>query len=98
MLDALRASKVREVHMIGRRGPAHAKFTTKELRELGELPGVEVVVHADEADLNAFDLAGEGAALAESDRRVRGNLVAIAKWAQGAAGPSPGRGSGHAGG
>ena len=82
VLDALHASKVREVHMIGRRGPAHAKFTTKELRELGELPGVELVVHADEADLNAFDLAGEGVAMAESDRRVRGNLVAITKWAQ----------------
>jgi ferredoxin--NADP+ reductase len=80
--------------MIGRRGPAYAKFTTKELRELGELPGVELVVHADEADLNAFDLAGQGAALAESDRRVRGNLVAISKWAQsGAAEPAP---SGHA--
>jgi ferredoxin/flavodoxin---NADP+ reductase len=93
VLDALYASKVREVHMIGRRGPAHAKFTTKELRELGELPGVEVVVHADEADLNAFDLAGEGAALAESDRRVRGNLVAITKWAEsGAAEPAA---SGH---
>src|SRR6266571_8815003 len=93
VLDALYASKVREVHMIGRRGPAYAKFTTKELRELGELPGVEVVVHADEADLTAFDLTGEGAALAESDRRVRGNLVAISKWAQGGtAEPAP---SGH---
>jgi ferredoxin--NADP+ reductase len=93
VLDALHASKVREVHMIGRRGPAHAKFTTKELRELGELPGVEVVVHADEADLTAFDRSGESVTLAESDRRVRGNLVAMAKWAQaGAAGPSP---SGH---
>src|ERR1700757_5384685 len=48
VLEALHASKVREVHMIGRRGPAHAKFTTKELPELGELPGVEVVVPADE--------------------------------------------------
>jgi ferredoxin/flavodoxin---NADP+ reductase len=93
VLDALYASKVREVYMIGRRGPAYAKFTTKELRELGELPGVEVVVHADEADLNAFDSSGESAALAEADRRVRGNLVAISKWAQGqAAGPAP---SGH---
>src|SRR6266567_2684471 len=52
-------------------------------RDPGELHGVEVVVHADEADLNAFDLAGGGAALVESDRRVRGNLVAISKWAQG---------------
>jgi ferredoxin/flavodoxin---NADP+ reductase len=95
VLDALYASKVREVHMIGRRGPAYAKFTTKELRELGELPGVEVVVHADEADLNAFDASGESAALVESDRRVRGNLVAISKWAQGGgvAEPAP---SGHA--
>ena len=81
--------------MIGRRGPAHAKFTTKELRELGELPGVEVVVHGDEADLNAFDLAGEGAALVESDRRVRGNLVAITKWAQGGRAAAPAA-SGHA--
>jgi ferredoxin/flavodoxin---NADP+ reductase len=90
VLDALYASKVREVHMIGRRGPAYAKFTTKELRELGELPGVEVVVHADEADLNTFDSSGESAALAEADRRVRGNLVAISKWAQGeAAEPAP---------
>ena len=46
VLEALQASKVREVHMIGRRGPAYAKFTTKELRELGELPGVEVIVPA----------------------------------------------------
>ena len=83
VLEALQASKVREVNVLGRRGPAHAKFTTKELRELGELPGVDVVVHAPEGDLNAFDLAGEGAALVESDRRVRGNMVAISGWASG---------------
>jgi ferredoxin/flavodoxin---NADP+ reductase len=86
VLDALVASKVREVHMIGRRGPAHAKFTTKELRELGELPGVRVIVEPGEMDLNAFDLAGEGAALAETDRRVKGNLVAMHSWS---AGPAP---------
>jgi hypothetical protein len=33
--------KVREVYMIGRRGPAQAKFTTRERRELGELLGVD---------------------------------------------------------
>jgi ferredoxin/flavodoxin---NADP+ reductase len=99
VLEALHASKVREVHMIGRRGPAHAKFTTKELRELGELPGVDIVVHADEADLSTFDLAGEGAALVESDRRVRGNMVAISGWrpagsgSVGSSGSSDGSGS-----
>lgn len=43
-LATLAASNVREVSILGRRGPHDAKFTTKELRELGELPGVDVVV------------------------------------------------------
>jgi ferredoxin/flavodoxin---NADP+ reductase len=81
VMAVLRASKVREVHVIGRRGPAQAKFTTKELRELGELPGVQVSADAAELDLTGgFDLSGESAALAASDRRVRGNLVAMAGW------------------
>jgi ferredoxin/flavodoxin---NADP+ reductase len=83
VLDVLRASKVREVHMIGRRGPAHAKFTTKELRELGELPGVTVSVDPAELDVNGFDASGGSAELAESDRRVRGNMVAMREWASG---------------
>src|ERR1700759_1170361 len=87
VLERLMASKVREVHMIGRRGPAYAKFTTKELRELGELSGVEIVVPAAEADLDGFDGTGAGAELAQSDRRVRGNMVAIRKW-----GPDSGEG------
>jgi ferredoxin/flavodoxin---NADP+ reductase len=81
VLEALMASKVREVHMIGRRGPAQAKFTTKELRELGELPGVDVVVGPGEADLDAFDPTGESARLAQEDRHVRGNYTVISGWA-----------------
>jgi ferredoxin/flavodoxin---NADP+ reductase len=81
VLDALMASKVREVHMIGRRGPAQAKFTTKELRELGELPGVDVVVDPAETDLDAFDPTGESARLAAEDRHVRGNYAVIREWA-----------------
>ncbi len=81
VLDALFASKVREVHMIGRRGPAQAKFTTKELRELGELAGVDVVVGAGEADLDAFDASGESSRLVASDRHVRGNYAVISDWA-----------------
>jgi len=81
VLDALAASKVREVHMIGRRGPAQAKFTTKELRELGELDGVDIVVGEGEADLDAFDATGESARLAETDRHVRGNYTVISDWA-----------------
>jgi ferredoxin--NADP+ reductase len=93
VLDALHASKVREVHMIGRRGPAHAKFTTKELRELGELPGVELVVHADEADLNAFDSSGESRAGRGRPARPRQPGRDLQVGAKAAAGPAP---SGHA--
>jgi ferredoxin/flavodoxin---NADP+ reductase len=82
VLDALMASKVREVHMIGRRGPAQAKFTTKELRELGELAGVDVVVGDGEADLDAFDATGESSRLATADRHVRGNYTVISNWAE----------------
>src|SRR5580692_6232468 len=82
VLEVLMASKVREVHMIGRRGPAQAKFTTKELRELGELAGVDVVVGDGEADLAAFDATGESAELAQTDRHVRGNYTVIREWAE----------------
>jgi ferredoxin/flavodoxin---NADP+ reductase len=81
VLETLMSSKVREVHMIGRRGPAQAKFTTKELRELGELAGVDVMVYGGEADLDAFDPTGESARLATEDRHVRGNYAVIKDWA-----------------
>ncbi len=81
VLEALAASKVTEVHVIGRRGPAQAKFTTKELRELGELAGVDIVVPAAEAGPDAFDATASGSALAQTDRRVRGNLAVIGDWA-----------------
>ena len=43
-LDALGRTGIREIHVLGRRGPAQAAFTNKELKELGELPGVDVIV------------------------------------------------------
>ena len=50
-VDALRHSSVTDVHILGRRGPSQANYTPKELREVGELPGVDVVVNP--ADLEA---------------------------------------------
>ncbi|MGW3204763.1 FAD-dependent oxidoreductase [Streptomyces sp. NPDC001135] len=73
-LDALAASGITEVHMVGRRGPAQARFTTKELRELGTLPGTEVAV--DPADL-ALDPA-DPTALPAGQRR---NLEVLRDWA-----------------
>ena len=48
-LEALRAKGISEVVIAGRRGPLQAAFTTLEVRELGELEGVDVIV--DPADL-----------------------------------------------
>src|SRR5512142_1487506 len=43
-LEALRESQVREVYLLGRRGPAQAAFSPAELRELGELEAADPVV------------------------------------------------------
>lgn len=47
-LEALRDSKVREVFLLGRRGPAQAAFTPAELKELGEMADAEPVVAPDD--------------------------------------------------
>ena len=76
VIDALSGSKVRRIHMIGRRGPAQAKFTTKELRELGELENAAVSVRPEDLELDPAS-----AALEESDRHVRSNLKVLRDWA-----------------
>lgn len=55
-LEALRHSRIKEVYMLGRRGPAQAAFTTPELKELGELAGADVYVPAAEAALDELSL------------------------------------------
>jgi len=56
-LEALRHSKVREVYMLGRRGPLQAAFTNPEARELGELKGADIHVPQDEARLDPLSEA-----------------------------------------
>jgi ferredoxin--NADP+ reductase len=51
-LEALAASKVREVRMVGRRGPVQAAFTPVELKELGELADCDAVVDPADLELN----------------------------------------------
>ena len=55
VLEGLESSPVTDVHVFGRRGPADIKFTPIELRELGELNDVDIVL--DEADFEGVDLA-----------------------------------------
>ncbi len=56
-LEALSESRVQEVHLLGRRGPAQAAFTNPEIRELGELPAADVVVRPEEAALDELSKA-----------------------------------------
>ncbi|MEO8031383.1 MAG: NAD(P)-binding protein [Gemmatimonadota bacterium] len=51
-LEALAESKVRDIYMIGRRGPVQAAFTNPEVKELGELPGADAIVHPAELKLD----------------------------------------------
>jgi ferredoxin--NADP+ reductase len=62
-LEALRASAIEEVVVLGRRGPAQAAFTSAELRELGRLDGVALHVDPAAAELDPVSeqwLAEEG--------------------------------------
>jgi ferredoxin--NADP+ reductase len=62
-LEALRDSRIEEVVVLGRRGPAQAAFTSAELRDLGHLDGVDLRVDGADVELDAVSrewLAEEG--------------------------------------
>jgi ferredoxin--NADP+ reductase len=56
-IEALSRSRVKEVHLLGRRGPAQAAFTNPEVKELGEMADADVVVRPDEVVLDAISSA-----------------------------------------
>jgi ferredoxin--NADP+ reductase len=56
--EGLKANKALEVHVFGRRGPAQAKFTPLELRELDHSPNIEVIVAPEDID---YDEGSEAA-------------------------------------
>lgn len=87
-LAALRRSAVREVHLVGRRGPVQARFTTKELRELAELHRVHV--HVAPGDL-ALQPACSAELDAPASEGVRRNLDLLRAWAARPADPSAAR-------
>jgi ferredoxin--NADP+ reductase len=69
-IEAIGSSPVREIVIVGRRGPAQASWTTQELKEMGELAGADVRVDAD--DLEGAD---------ESDTHVRRNMDVLRDFA-----------------
>ena len=76
-LEALRESNIKEVYMIGRRGPAQAAFTTPEVKELGELEDAVVCVPPDEARL---DPLSEEALAENADRATTRKVEIISSY------------------
>ena len=58
--DGLKASPVTDVHVFGRRGPAQIKFTPIELRELGEIRDVDIVLYDEDFPEGWFNEDAEG--------------------------------------
>ena len=76
VLETLGRTRVTDVHILGRRGPAYTAFTTKELRELGQLDGVDVIVNP--ADL---ELDESSRARVDRDKVAARNVVVLQEWA-----------------
>jgi ferredoxin--NADP+ reductase len=51
-LEALSQSRVKEVYLLGRRGPAQAAFTNPEIKELGTLSDLDVITLPQEVELD----------------------------------------------
>jgi len=80
----LAASPVREVHVFARRGPAQAKFTPLELRELDHSPNVEVIVDPEDIEYD------EGSVKAiNSDNQTKLVVRELERYAMRDPGPRP---------
>jgi ferredoxin/flavodoxin---NADP+ reductase len=77
VLDVLERSRVEDIHLIGRRGPVQAKFTTPLLRELGELSNADVLVDPDELALDETSRAKLA-----TDPNARRNYEVLQAWAE----------------
>lgn len=73
--EALKASPLTDVHVFGRRGPAQVKFTPLELRELGELRDVDMVVYDED-----FDYDDASRAAIESNKQVKVIDRVLQEW------------------
>ena len=75
--EGLKASPVTDVHVFGRRGPAQVKFTPLELRELGELHDVDMVLYDED-----FDYDDASKAAISSNKQVMVIDKVLQKWRQ----------------
>jgi len=78
-LEALRTSRVREIYMLGRRGPAQAAFTNPEVKELGELQAADVFTIPEEV---ALDPLSQAQLERNPDRSILKNVEMMQAFAQ----------------
>lgn len=78
-LQALAASSVEEIVVLGRRGPAQAAFTSVELRELAELADADIVVDAVDVELDEHSAAFLASDAATT--RTRRNVEILRQYA-----------------
>jgi ferredoxin--NADP+ reductase len=85
-LEALRESRIKEVYLLGRRGPAQAAFTNPEVKELGELADADAVARPDEVELDALSRA---AIEASQDRATLKKVEILKEYARRPPGGKP---------
>ncbi|MFT4148478.1 MAG: FAD-dependent oxidoreductase [Micrococcaceae bacterium] len=73
--QGLQQSPVTDVHVFGRRGPANIKFTPLELRELGNVPDVDIVLYPEDFDLDEEDMAE-----IESNNQTKTMMKTLQNW------------------
>ncbi|GHG46703.1 pyridine nucleotide-disulfide oxidoreductase [Flavimobilis marinus] len=72
----LKESPVTDVHVFARRGPAQAKFSPLELRELGHVPDVDVIVYPED-----FEFDDGSMAAIESSNQTKQVVKTLTDWA-----------------
>jgi len=73
--EGLKAKQITDVHVFARRGPAYAKFSPLELRELNHSPNVEVIVHPE-----GFDVDEHGMEHIAKHKAQKMVLDTLANW------------------
>lgn len=76
-LKALEKSNIKEIHIIGRRGPVQSAFTELEIREFGELEDSNIIIN--EADLKLNDANREEMEQSNKAKKNYNALVDLSK-------------------
>jgi ferredoxin--NADP+ reductase len=79
-IELLDQSRIREIVVLGRRGPVQAAFTNPEIKELGEMEDADVIV--DPADIELDEASAAYLASDEADKTTRVNVETLREFSQ----------------